>query len=183
MQQLECVRARCGSPSGPRLTARDFTVLEDGSQQIIRVDAVLGADDWPEPVWTRAARSDIESNSIEDLRLIAIVMDDARCCNEPNAASRRSIASDRWAINNAIKTALELIDGLGSHDKAAVLLTHDPVQIGRFTNDREALRDVRRFEPISKRCITISTSPVPLLANPGGCASQAQDDRDDRIDG
>lgn len=152
------------------LTAKDFTVLEDGKpQQIIRVEeTVLGNDDWPEPVWARAARSDIESNSIENQRLIAIVMDDVHCCNEPNAASRGSIASDRWAIANAIKTAFQLIEGLGAHDKAAVLLTHDPVQLGRFTNDREALRDaVRRFEPLTEGgCVDRYRQPFgPLLAN------------------
>jgi hypothetical protein len=59
--------------------------------------------------------------------------------------------SDRWAINNAIATAHRLIDGLGPRDLATVALTHELMAIQRFTNDREALRDVvRRFAPITE---------------------------------
>jgi hypothetical protein len=71
--------------------------------------------------------------------------------------------SDHWAIDNAIAVAHYLIDSLGPRDLATVALTHELMPLQRFTNDREALRDVvRRFAPISKSgCMPRPPYPHP----------------------
>lgn len=76
-----------------------------------------------------------------------------------------TFVSDRWAIDNAIRTANQLIDGLGPRDLATVALTHELIPELKFTNDREALREVvRRFSPITERgCKPQPPYPDPVL--------------------
>jgi hypothetical protein len=143
------------------LKTEDFLVFEDGKPQpIVAADEyTLEADPEPEPVWAAAAQSDVATNDYADRRLIAIVMDDRNCCWLPNTPGGRTpgmrgeIASisDRWAIANAISTAHALIDLLGPHDLALVLMTHENIAIDHFTSDRTALHAaVTRFLPVSE---------------------------------
>jgi len=129
------------------LTKADFAVLEDGKPQTI-IDAreISMDDEPPPPVWARAVPIDTATNDLVDRRLIAIVMDDLRCC-----AAGGGNVSDRWAINNALTTAQRIVDSLGVHDLAAVALTHDAIPIQRFTDNRDELsREIARFKPITE---------------------------------
>jgi hypothetical protein len=146
------------------LTAKDFAVFEDGKpQEIVAVDEVtLGAGDPPPAVWDRAVAPDIGTNDLADRRLVAIVMDGMSCCAAPSAlpppAGRGQqqvleppTFTDRWAVDNAVRTAFELIDQLGPHDLAVVVHTHEVIPPDRFTGDRDTLREaVRRFRPITE---------------------------------
>ena len=145
------------------LTAKDFAVFEDGKpQEIVAVDEVtLGAGDPPPAVWDRAVAPDIGTNDLADRRLVAIVMDGMSCCAAPNpqppavGRGQRVVepptVTDRWAVDNAVRTAYELIDQLGPHDLAVIVHTHEVIPPDRFTSDRDTLREaIRRFRPITE---------------------------------
>jgi hypothetical protein len=143
------------------LTKQDFHVFENGdSQEIIDVQEIELDTEPAPPVWAHAAPVDVATNDLADRRLIAIVMDDLNCCAIPGAPP---FMSDRWAIQNAVTTAHRLIDSLGPHDLATIALTHELMPIQRFTNDREALREVvRRFAPVTEaRCRPLPPYPHP----------------------
>jgi len=128
------------------LTKNDIEVREDGKpQEIIDVqEIVINAEPTP-PVWARAVGTDIATNDLDDRRLIAIVLDDLRCCTLSDTT-----ATDRWAVQHGIDTAHRIIDGLGPRDLATVALTRELMPVLPFTNDRDALRSVvARFAPIS----------------------------------
>jgi len=149
------------------LTKEDFQVLENRQQQEIGdVQEILLNTEATSPVWADAVRVDVGTNDLLDRRLLAIVMDDLHCCvlEATPAAPPDFFMSDRWAIQNALTTAYRLIDGLGPRDLATIALSHDPAPILRFTNDREALREVvRRFAPVteSSYCLPEPPSPSP----------------------
>ena len=157
------------------LTKQDVQVFEDGrAQEIVDVQEVALEAPEPPPVWASVARPDVQTNDLANHRLLAIVMDDLRCCALPRspttatASSRMMqgpLVSDRWAIDNAKRIALQLIDGLGPRDLATVALTHELIPELRFTNDRNALREVvRRFSPISEGgCRPPPPHPDPAL--------------------
>jgi hypothetical protein len=134
------------------LTARDFLVREDGRPQpIIDVQAIHLDRQEREPVWEHAVRSDLATNDIADRRLIAVVMDDLHCCAVPGTQSSAGTNSDRWAIRNAIETAERIVESLSPRDLAVVALTHDPIPVMRFTNNRAELREtIARFAPITE---------------------------------
>ena len=143
------------------LTKQDFHVFENGdSQEIIDVQEIELDTEPAPPVWAHAAPVDVATNDLADRRLIAIVMDDLNCCAIPGAPP---FMSDRWAIQNAVTTAHRLIDSLGPRDLATIALTHELMPIQRFTNDREALREVvRRFAPVTEgRCRPLPPYPRP----------------------
>jgi hypothetical protein len=149
------------------LTKNDVQVFEDSkSQELVEVDEIKLADSPPPPVWARAVPPDVASNDLIDRRLLAIVMDDLHCCAQPVTPTTAGAAqmSDRFAIQNAVATALRLVDSLGPRDLATVALTHDLVPILRFTNDRDALREViARFAPITEGgCLPEAPFPNPL---------------------
>jgi len=143
------------------LTKNDIQVFEDRkSQEVVDVQEILLNTEPPPPVWARAVPPDVVTNDLADRRLVAIVMDDRRCCGVPN--SPRS--SDRWAIDHAIMTAHRLIDELGPRDLATVALTHEQLMPTlRFTNDKDALRAVvKQFAPITES----GCMPAPPVPNP-----------------
>ncbi len=157
------------------LTKPDVQVFEDGrAQEIVDVQEIALEDNAPPPVWASVARPDVQTNDFANRRLLAIVMDDLRCCALPKSRTTETtrsrmedgpVVSDRWAIDNAKRIALQLIDGLGPRDLATVALTHELIPELRFTNDREALRAVvRRFSPITEGgCRPPPPHPDPAL--------------------
>jgi hypothetical protein len=157
------------------LAKQDVQVLEDGrAQEVVDVREIVLEDAGPSPVWAAVARPDVQTNDVADRRLLAIVMDDLRCCALPKTATTETVrdramqgppVSDRWAIDNAKRIASQLIDGLGPGDLATVALTRELIPELRFTNDRNALREVvRRFAPITEGgCRPPPPHPDPAL--------------------
>jgi len=161
------------------LTAADFAVLEDGERQpVVDVQEVVLDDGATEPVWARAASTDVATNDLADRRLIAIVMDDLRCCYDPMPLPDGRRLSDPWAISNAIGTARHIVDALGPKDLATVALTREARPVQPFTREREALHaTIARFAPMSEGgCLPrrstnpgdlirlLQLSPIPLKA-------------------
>ena len=134
------------------LASSEFAVFEDGDPQVV-VDVqefVLEAN-VSDPVWAKAASSDIATNSLSDRRLIAIVMDDRRCCWEATPLASGERLSDQWAIRNAIDTARHLVRSLGPNDLATVALTRDAMPALPFTGNRDDLyAAIARFSPMSE---------------------------------
>ena len=134
------------------LTASDFAVFEDGDPQVV-VDVqefVLEANA-SDPVWAKAASSDVATNSLSDRRLIAIVMDDRRCCWEATPLPSGERLSDQWAIRNAIDTARHLVRSLRPKDLATVATTREAMPALPFTGNRDDLyAAIARFSPMSE---------------------------------
>jgi VWFA-related protein len=134
------------------LKQKDFAVFEDGAAQpVFDVQEFVLNGGAPPPVWAQAASSDVATNSLTDRRLIAIVMDDLRCCFEATPQPNGEQTPDLAASRHARETARHLVSRLGPKDLATIALTRDPMPVLPFTNDRDALNAViARYSPISE---------------------------------
>lgn len=117
------------------LTAKDFTVLEDGRPvDIVAFDAVDVPDAGPPEArpqlasWVESVSPDVTKNSYDDRRLFVIVMDDAM------------IIDDVLMTRNAKSIANQVIDRMGPSDLASVVFTRDNRHTQDFTNDKAKLR-------------------------------------------
>jgi hypothetical protein len=145
------------------LTSKDFRVFENGDEQpVVDVQEFVLDDEAPRPVWASAAAADVVTNTLANRRLIAIVMDDRRCCYEATALPTGRRLSDPWAIRNALATARLLVDNLGPQDLATVALTRETRPIQPFINNREELRaTIARFSPMSEGgCLPALAAPA-----------------------
>jgi VWFA-related protein len=111
------------------LTAKDFTVLEDGRPQSVSVFRAIDVPDepWVTP-WMGNVRQDVVTNDQPPGRLVAILIDDAISNGEPAT------------IKAAIDAARAFIDYLGPSDRATVIFARDSRRAQPFTSDRERLR-------------------------------------------
>jgi VWFA-related protein len=112
------------------LTARDFTIKEDGKPQKI---VALAENDVPDAVvpsapWIRETSPDVTKNEpVGNRRLFVIVMDDAM------------MVPDAWMIRSAKQIARSVIEKLSPDDLAAVVFTSDNRGAQDFTTDRARL--------------------------------------------
>ena len=107
------------------LTARDFTVLDDGNPQPIVAFSEVDIPD-AEPAaaeWMQQVGSDIATNQLDLRRIIVIVMDDG------------TTSVDDGAVNAAKQIARGVIGRLGPNDLAAVVFTLKG-KSQNFTSDR-----------------------------------------------
>jgi VWFA-related protein len=140
------------------LSAGDFTLRVDGEPQPILAFAPMEAPEPEEPsaAWMREIASDVVSNTLEDRRLVLILMDDATSAFGGNA------------LTNGRKIAQRAIDALGPADLAAVAFTFDG-RLQEFTSDRARLRAaVDSFHPRFFR--PGPGSPTGLAGPPVACA-------------
>ncbi len=120
------------------LTARDFTILEDGKPRPIAAFAPVTLPEWPvsdptapaSAAWTREVSSDVSTNQRPgDGRVVVIVLARSIPMEQPTAAAR--------------KIAHAIVDALGPNDVATVVRTghfnDEGFQQG-FTADRARLR-------------------------------------------
>jgi VWFA-related protein len=110
------------------LTARDFTVLDDGNPQPIVAFSEVDIPD-AEPAaaeWMQQVGSDIATNQLDLRRIIVIVMDDG------------TTSVDDGAVNAAKQIARGVIGRLGPNDLAAVVFTLEG-KSQNFTSDRRRL--------------------------------------------
>ncbi len=120
------------------LTAKDFTILEDGKPRPLAAFAPVTLPEWPasdpgapaSAAWTREASSDVSTNQRPgDGRVVVIVMDRTIPMEQPTVAAR--------------KIAHAIVNALGPNDVAAVVRTglfnSEGFQQG-FTADRRRLR-------------------------------------------
>ncbi len=120
------------------LTPADFTVLEEHQPQAI---AAFSEVDVPQPVeppavWMREVSPDVKSNSANDRRLFALVMDDAMTQPDPRTTAKMK------EIGHII------VDRLGPSDLATVIFTLNDRVSQDFTNDRaRLLATVDKFSP------------------------------------
>lgn len=112
------------------LTAKDFTVYEDGRPQAVSVFRAIDVPVEPWPArWMGDVRQDVITNEQLSGRLVAIVLDDA------------TMPLDPFVINAAKESAKALVDGLGPMDRATVVLTRDSRSAQPLTSDTERLRE------------------------------------------
>ena len=120
------------------LTAKDFTILEDGKARPLAAFVPVTVPEWPLPdatapapaSWTREVTSDVSTNQRPgDGRVVVIVMDRSIPMEQPTVAAR--------------KIAHAIVDALGPNDVATVVrtgkFTGEGYQQG-FTADRARLR-------------------------------------------
>jgi VWFA-related protein len=120
------------------LTAKDFTVFEDGKPRPLAAFAPVTLPEWPasdptapaSATWTREVSSDVSTNQRPgDGRVVVIVMDRTIPMEQPTVAAR--------------KIAHAIVDALGPNDVATVvrtgLFSNEGFQQG-FTADRARLR-------------------------------------------
>jgi VWFA-related protein len=124
------------------LTAKDFTIFEDGKPQTV---ATFSAIDLPDPAppptrWMREVSSDVRRNTdIVDKRLVSIVMDDA------------AIPFDIAMVRSAREIGRLVVDRLGPNDLASIVFTRDNRNAQEFTGDRaRLLKAVESFEAGSR---------------------------------
>jgi len=112
------------------LTAKEFTLLEDGKPQQIQAFAPvdLPAPDLKAAPWTRDVAPDVATNTdADDLRLVVIVIDDAMLPQDPTI------------VANAKKIAKSVVEKVGAQDLAAVVFTRDAKHGQEFTHDHARL--------------------------------------------
>jgi len=133
------------------LTARDFTILEDGkTQTIVAFDE--RHDSAPAPsaaAWMRDVPKDVQTNDVEDKHLFVIVLDDANLtpAGAPAGGGRAGGARttpparpiDVYTIDTMRKAGRRAIELLGDGDLAAVVFTNDNFKGQSFTADRSKL--------------------------------------------
>jgi VWFA-related protein len=111
------------------LTAKDFTLLEEGRPQEIVSFTSIDVPE-PEPVstaWMRDIAPDVSANLAGADRLVVLVIDDAQVRIGPqHAQTTKSIAR-------------RVIDQLGPRDLAAVVFTRDNSGAQPFTSNRSRL--------------------------------------------
>jgi VWFA-related protein len=122
------------------LTAKDFTVLEDGRPRpvdaLAEINTAARSTSSTAAAWTRDVGSDVDTNRLPDGRLIVIVIDDATSPHEPKI------------VENAKKIGLDIVHRLGPQDSAAVVFTRDNRAAQDFTSDAAKLiAAINRFTP------------------------------------
>ena len=112
------------------LTARDFTLLEDGKPQVIFAFQAIDVPD-PPPAsapWVRDAAHDVLTNAeAPDQRLFLIAMDDAVFFGDQNAWHRMK------------EIARGVVDHMNPNDQAAVIFSQANQYSQDFTSDRARL--------------------------------------------
>jgi VWFA-related protein len=142
------------------LAAQDFTLLENGTPQVIRgfVPIELPAPVQPTAAWVRDVGPDVVANTQEMRRLVVIVMDDGMT------------RADAGESKLAVTIARAAVDQLGPADLAAVVFTY----LGRaqnFTADRRELRAaIDSFVPRSSSALG---PPLACKLPRGGCVVAA----------
>jgi VWFA-related protein len=137
------------------LTIKDFTVLEDGKPvPIVAVTPVdIPAPVEPSAPWLRDVAPDVVSNAQDPDRIVVIVLDDAH-------TGTNGDYWDPWILKTGIRIAKDVVNGLGSNDRAAVSFTF----MGRaqnFTNDKaRLLTAIDSFRP----------KDSPSMGPPLGCS-------------
>jgi VWFA-related protein len=142
------------------LTAKDFTVLEDGApQKIVAFDEVhVPPPAPPTAAWKRDVPVDVQSSAIAEKQLFVIIVDDAQIApsaaisatarpGEENGRGRRSgtAAEDPMMRDAAYRLATtrgvarKAIESLGENDLAAIIFTQDNFKGQTFTSDRSKL--------------------------------------------
>jgi Ca-activated chloride channel family protein len=123
------------------LAPGDFEVLEDGKPRPIVAFSSVEVPARPataaaEAAWVREVGPDVAHNQGQDVRRVAIVLDDAMTPPEPR-------------ITEAAKAiARSIVDRLGPADQAAIVFTFYPGSAQTFTADRARLRAaIDRFQP------------------------------------
>jgi VWFA-related protein len=135
------------------LTAADFTIKEDGKLQSVESFASV---DIPDPVppsaaWMRDVAPDVQSNQLDDRRLVVMVLD-----SWPGP-------SETWESRTGKKVARDIIDRLGPADLMAIIVVLGAQYAQDFTNDRSLLlRAVEQKEP------SLSWASVPDGFKPSG---------------
>jgi VWFA-related protein len=134
----------------PGLTAEDFVIKVDGDVQRVATLAevkVPSAREAAAPGFAEAAH-DVAGNDRPSPRLFVIVMNDA------------AGGSDSFNRRTGIRIAHRLIDGLGPHDRAAVVFARDNRNAQDLTADRTLLRRaVDQFNPMG----TVGIKPFEVL--------------------
>lgn len=111
------------------LTPSDFVIKEDGKLQMIETFAAV---DIPDPVpptagWMRDIAPDVQSNQIDDHRVVVFVLDNW------------SGPLDTWEGRTGRRVAHDIVDRLGPADVAAVLVLYGTEFAQDFTQDRQLL--------------------------------------------
>ena len=111
------------------LTAKDFTIYEDGRPQVVSVFRAIDVpvEPWATP-WMGNVRQDVVTNQPPAGRLVAIIIDDA------------VLNGDQSIIRAARQAARAFIDDLGPADRATIVFARDSRRAQPFTSDRERLR-------------------------------------------
>ena len=122
-----------------KLTAADFTVLEDGKPQKVAAFAEI---DLPDPEvaptpWMRDVAPDVRRNDdLSEHRLTVLLMDDA------------TMPTEVQMVESAKSIARSIVDRLGPRDLLAVVFTRDNRATQNFTRDRARLhRAIDAFHP------------------------------------
>jgi VWFA-related protein len=139
------------------LTAKDFTVVEDGKpQKIVAFSEFVPAPPVvPSARWMREVPRDVETNAVVDKNLFVIVIDDATLSpatvppggGRPGGGGRAAFgrvaepgpSMDVYRLDTLRKVAHRAIDLLGDGDLAAVVFANDNFKGQTFTSDRSKL--------------------------------------------
>ena len=138
------------------LTAKDFTVLEDGKpQKIVAFSEFVPAPPVVQPArWMREVPRDVETNAVVDKNLFVIVIDDATLSpatpppgggvgggriSGPLRAADSGASMDVYRLDTLRKVAHRAIELLGDGDLAAVVFANDNFSRQTFTSDRSKL--------------------------------------------
>jgi len=142
------------------LTAKDFTVLEDGApQKIVAFDQVhVPPPAPPTAAWKRDVPKDVETNAVADKQLFVIIVDDAQITpsaalsdkakpgeESPKGGTHPPVPADTlmrdaaYRMNMTRAVARRAIESLGDNDLAAVIFTLDNFKGQPFTSDRSKL--------------------------------------------
>src|SRR5690606_23506748 len=105
------------------LTAEDFILRENGQPQTIAtfLPVHVPPASVPAAEWARTATVDVAINTIDDQRLLVLVMDDA------------TLPMDLVMLRNAKDAARRFVEQLGPTDRAAVVFTRDNRYAQDFT--------------------------------------------------
>jgi VWFA-related protein len=112
------------------LTAKDFTVAEDGHAQAVQTFLAIDVPvaDPHVAAWTRTVAPDVQDNQEPgERRIVVVVMDDAM------------VPFEQQMVASAKAIAKSAIDQLGPQDLAAVVFTRDNRHAQEFTHDRARL--------------------------------------------
>ena len=136
-----------GRPVTAVLTAKDFTVYEDGRPQAVSVFRAIDvpAEPWATP-WMGNVRQDVITNDPPAGRLVAIIIDDA------------VLNGDESIIRAGRENARAFIDDLGPADRATIVFARDSRRAQPFTSDRERLRAA--VDPLDMGFVGMGPSPT-----------------------
>jgi VWFA-related protein len=133
------------------LTAKDFTVFEDGKPQPISavIEMTASDPDAPADSWMRTVVPDVKVNNAEDGRVLLLVLDDAR--TPARAVPARNGQPAGPNPKDAVKEAAKaIVERLGPADLASVIFTLKNKHEQEFTNDRNRLfAAIEGFDPVA----------------------------------